>query len=195
MENDGLSNLLRIPLLLKSPGSIVEVLYWIDGIVSNAEEGQNKSLLLSQAYESEELRLPDKLKGLPADENKDIDELSYAYFLGYIYRCECLLHEESSRMVYRAFDEGIMRRVYDAYKISPLSEGDLATCAKDICNDLDRMLIEEIWPAEERKKRIRLEKEMARGGKAGKKTDTGTDGQKTYTVRGRKKTDDNNGGT
>lgn len=195
MENDGLSNLLRIPLLLKSPGSIVEALYWIDGILSDAEEGQNKSLLLSQAYEAEELRLPDKLKGLPANENKDIDELSYAYFLGYIYRCECFLHEESSRMVYGAFNEGIMRRAYDAYKISLLSEGDLAACAIDICSDLDRMLVEEIWPAEKKKKWIRQEKEMARGGKSGKKTDAGTDGQRSNTVLAGKGQINNNGGT
>ena len=37
---------------------------------------------------------------------------SYAYWLGFIYRCECLLHEESSRMVYGAFSERIMRRAY-----------------------------------------------------------------------------------
>lgn len=181
MENDELSNLLRIPLLLKSPDSIVEALYWIDGIVSNADEGQNKSLLLSQAYEAEKLKLPDKLKGLPGKENKNIDDLSYAYFLGYIYRYECLLHEESSRMVYGAFDEGVMRKAYDKYISSPLSEGDLAACAIDICRDLDRMLVEEIWPAEEEKKRVRQAKEMSRGkrtngeGKITKRTKFGSD--------------------
>ena len=48
MENDELSNLLRIPLLLKSPEAIVEALYWIDDIISRAGDGQNKSLLLSR---------------------------------------------------------------------------------------------------------------------------------------------------
>ena len=58
MENDELSNLLRVPMLLKSPETIVEALYWIDDIISHAEIGQNKSLLLSQAYDEEKLRLP-----------------------------------------------------------------------------------------------------------------------------------------
>ena len=49
MENDELSNLLRVPMLLKSPEAIVEALYWIDDIISKAEDDQNKSLLISQA--------------------------------------------------------------------------------------------------------------------------------------------------
>ena len=103
MENDALSNLLRIPMRLKSPGAIVEALYWIDDIISKADDGDNKSLLLSQAYEADQLRLPAALQDLPGEPNRNIDELSYAYWLGYIYRCECLMHEESSRMVYGAF--------------------------------------------------------------------------------------------
>ena len=49
MENDELANLLRVPLLLKSPETIVEALYWIDDIIAGADDGQNKSLLISQA--------------------------------------------------------------------------------------------------------------------------------------------------
>lgn len=112
IENDNLSNILRIPMLLKSPGAIVEALYWIDDIIARAEEGQNKSLLLSEAYGAEKLRLPPALAELPEEPNRDVDELSYAYWLGYVYRCECLLHEESSRMVYGAFDEALMRDAY-----------------------------------------------------------------------------------
>ena len=53
-------------------------------------------------------------------------------------------------MVYGAFGEGIMRRAYDAYKISPLSEGDLAACAieKDVgqcpCPEKGRDLRQEL---------------------------------------------------
>ena len=94
MENDELSNLLRIPMLLKKPATIVEALYWIDDIISKAEDGENKSLLLSQAYEEERLMLPPALAELPEEPNRNVDELAYAYWLGYIYRCECLLHEE-----------------------------------------------------------------------------------------------------
>ena len=42
MEHDELSNLLRIPMLLKSPEAIVEAMYWIDDIISKAEDGENK---------------------------------------------------------------------------------------------------------------------------------------------------------
>ena len=147
MENDELSNLLRIPLLLKSPEVIVEALYWIDDIISRADDGQNKSLLLSQAYEAERLRLPPALAELPDEPNRNVDELSYAYWLGFIYRCECLLHEESSRMVYGAFDEGIMRRAYSDLLDSPLGQCDLIDGASEICAQLDRMLVQEIWPA------------------------------------------------
>lgn len=144
MENDDLSNLLRIPILLKSPEVIVEALYWIDDIVSRAEDGDNKSLLISQAYEAEKLRLPPALAELPEEPNRNIDELSYAYWLGYIYRCECLLHEESSRMVYGAFNESIMRKAYEELLKSPMGENDLVDGALEICAELDRLLIEKI---------------------------------------------------
>ena len=153
MENDELSNLLRIPMLLKSPEAIVESLYWIDDIVSNAEDGQNKSLLLSQAYESEQLRLPAALAELPEEPNRNVDELAYAYWLGYIYRCECLLHEESSRMVYGAFEEPLMRRAYLELLRSPMGKLDLMDSALSICAELDRLLVEKIWPEKSKQHR------------------------------------------
>ena len=152
MENDNLSNLLRIPILLKSPESIVEALYWIEDIVSKAEDGDNKSLLLSQAYEAERLRLPAALADLPEEPNRNIDDLSYAYWLGYIYRCECLLHEESSRMVYGAFNESIMRQAYLEILDSPLGGANLVESALDICAGLDRLLVKKIWPERSRQK-------------------------------------------
>ena len=162
MENDELSNLLRIPMLLKSPETIVEALYWIDDIISNAEVGENKSLLLSQAYEADLLKLPPALADLPAEPNRNVDELSYAYWLGFIYRCECLLHEESSRMVYGAFNEEIMRKAYEALIRSPLGESDLIDSAVEICEELDRLLVEKIWPAKTKRQKLRQEKELAR---------------------------------
>lgn len=147
MENDELSNLLRIPMLLKSPESIVEALYWIDDIISKADDGDNKSLLLSQAYGAELLRLPPALAELPEEPNRNVKELSYAYWLGFIYRCECLLHEESSRMVYGAFSESIMHRAYKAILKGPLGQRDLIDSAVETCMELDRLLVEKIWPA------------------------------------------------
>ena len=122
MDNENLSNLLQIPVLLKSPELIVESLFWIDDIISKAEEGENKSLALTEAYRAEKLKLPQALAELPPEQNRNIDDLAYAYWLGFIYRCECLLHEESSRMVYGAFDEKIMRAAYDRLIRSPLAE-------------------------------------------------------------------------
>lgn len=162
MENDELSNLLRIPILLKSPEVIVEALYWIDDIISRAGEGENKSLLLSQAYEAERLQLPEALEELPTEPNRNIDELAYAYWLGYIYRCECLLHEESSRMVYGAFDESVMRKAYEELVKSPMGQNDLVDCAVDICSELDRLLVEKIWPAQAKHKRRLQDKELER---------------------------------
>ena len=162
MENDELSNLLRIPMLLKKPEAIVEALYWIDDIISRAEDGQNKSLLISQAYEAEQMMLPPVLAALPEAPNRNVDELAYAYWLGFIYRCECLLHEESSRMVYGAFPEMVMRKAYAELLKSPLGKYDLADSAMDICAGLDRLLVEKIWPVKEKRHRQRQEKENLR---------------------------------
>jgi len=162
MENDELSNLLRIPILLKSPEVIVEALYWIDDIVSKAEDGENKCLLISQAYKAEQLRLPPALAELPEEPNRNVDDLAYAYWLGYIYRCECLLHEESSRMVYGAFSESIMRKAYEELLLSPMSDYDLVDSAVDICAELDRLLVEKIWPAKTKQDKRRQEKELER---------------------------------
>lgn len=164
MENDELSNLLRIPMLLKKPATIVEALYWIDGIISKEDDSgyQNKSLLLTKAYEQEKLRLPPALAELPDEPNRNVDDLAYAYWLGYIYRCECLLHEESSRMVYGAFSERIMREAYEELLKSPLAKENLVDSAVQICNELDRLLVEKIWPAKERQHEKRQKKELDR---------------------------------
>ena len=162
MENDELSNLLRIPMLLKNPRAIVEALYWIDDIISKAEDGQNKSLLISRAYEEERLMLPPALAALPEEPNRNVDELAYAYWLGYIYRCECLLHEESSRMVYGAFNERIMRKAYEELLKSPLGQEDLVDSAVQVCSELDRLLVEKIWPAKQKQQEKRQQKELER---------------------------------
>lgn len=162
MENDELSNLLRIPMLLKKPQTIVEALYWIDDIISKAEDGENKSLLLSQAYEEERLMLPPALADLPEEPNRNVDDLAYAYWLGFIYRCECLLHEESSRMVYGAFNERIMRKAYEELLKSPLGQENLVDSAPQVCSELDRLLVEKIWPAKQKQREKRQQRELER---------------------------------
>lgn len=150
----GLCDLLKIPALLQNPRSIIESLYWIEEILEAAEETDNKSLLLAHAYEAEMKHTPKALLELPENENSNIDELSYAYWLGYIYRCECIMHDESSRMVYSAFSEQIMREAYDNVVNSPMNSRNLSDCAKEICADLDKLLVEKIWPENKHRKYI-----------------------------------------
>lgn len=162
VENDDLFSLLRVPMLLKSPAAIVEALYWIDDIIERAEEGENKSLLISKAYDAEKLRLPPALEALPKEPNRNVDDLAYAYWLGYIYRCESLMHEESSRMVYGAFTEEIMRQAYRNLLVKPMGELDLVESAIDICEVLDRFLVEKLWPEKKKEEKKKQEKECER---------------------------------
>lgn len=147
-----LTDLLKIPALLQNPRAIIESLYWIEEIIENSEETGNKSLLLAHAYDAEQKHTPKALLALPETENSSIDDLSYAYWLGYIYRCECILHDESSRMVYSAFPGEIMRGAYHKVVTSPMNQQNLSDCAKDICAELDRLLVEEIWPEQKHRK-------------------------------------------
>jgi hypothetical protein len=147
-----LEDLLQIPALMQNPRSIIESLYWIEEILENADETENKSMLLAHAYEADMKHTPKALLALPETENNNIDELSYAYWLGYIYRCECIMHDESSRMVYSAFTEDIMRKAYTDVVNSPMNDRNLSDCAKDICADLDRLLVEKIWPEKKHRK-------------------------------------------
>lgn len=153
-DESDLSKLLQIPLLMENPRIIIETLYWIDDIVSKTTDTDNKSLVLSKAYEAEIYHTPKALLELSGSEVKDIDDLSYAYWLGYIYRCECILHDESSRMVYGAFEEETMHSAYYRILTSPLNNMNLADCAEEICAELDRLLIEEIWSDKKYKKYI-----------------------------------------
>ena len=162
MENENLANLLQIPVLLKSPQLIVETLYWIDDIISKSGEGENKSLVLTEAYKAEKMKLPQALAELPAEPNRNVDDLAYAYWLGFIYRCECLLHEESSRMVYGAFSEEVMHAAYDQLLKSPMAQENLVDIAEAICANLDKLLIEKIWPAEKKEQRKRQAAELKR---------------------------------
>lgn len=145
MENDELSNLLRIPVLMKNPATIVEILYWIEDIVQRISEDENKSIALARAISSDAPGLPAALAELPEREAPRVADLEYAYWLGYIYRCECLLHEESSRMVCAAFPEKLMRMVYQELMNKELADGALADVAIQICEELDRLLVEKIW--------------------------------------------------
>ena len=174
VDNKDLFGLMHVPMLLKSPEAVVEALYWIDDIIERAEEGENKSLLVSKAFDEEKLRLPPALEALPEEPNRNVDDLAYAYWLGYIYRCECLMHEESSRMVYGAFPEEIMRAAYQKLLGSPMGERDLVDSAADICDELDRFLVEKLWPEKQKLQKEKQEKECSRKKAGAKNEDPGS---------------------
>ena len=195
METDRFANLLKIPLLLKTPEKIVDTLYWVDMVVRDQE---NKAMALYQAMMSlpsgeapdmSSLKLPPAITGaiaaikekapamltdgtsapteqsegqdekrqipppseyhVPQGDPADLSGMEYAYWLGFIYRCESLMHEESSHMVYGAFDEAFMWKYYQQYLARDIAQKDLAETALEICKDIDKILVTQIWMAQE----------------------------------------------
>lgn len=145
---------LKLPLLLKSPELIVDVLLWIEGIVANKDSDETARAALVNALSKD---TPTDAKsdhgGIDADDGRliavddsisdiDLDELTaryeYAYLLGYIYRYESLLHEEASRMVYAVLEEPFMRETFDQMELDDVN---LADCAGEICERLDQLII------------------------------------------------------
>ena len=145
---------LKLPLLLKSPELIVDVLLWIEGIVAKKDKDETARAALVNALSKD---TPTDAKsdhgGIDADDGRliavddsisdiDLDELTaryeYAYLLGYIYRYESLLHEEASRMVYAVLDEPFMRETFDQMDLDDVN---LTDCAGEICERLDQLII------------------------------------------------------
>ena len=145
---------LKLPLLLKSPELIVDVLLWIEGIVAKKDKDETARAALVNALSKD---TPTDAKsdhgGIDTDDGRliavddsisdiDLDELTaryeYAYLLGYIYRYESLLHEEASRMVYAVLDEPFMRETFDQMDLDDVN---LADCAGEICERLDQLII------------------------------------------------------
>ena len=114
------------------------------------------------AHEADMMKLPEALEALPEEPNRNVDELSYAFWLGYMYRYECLMHEESSRMVYGVFTEEIMRGAYRKLLLSPLGNRDLVDSAEEICAELDRLLVDVLWPERMRQLKKLQAKEIER---------------------------------
>ena len=77
----------------------------------------------------------------PEDLSTLVKRYEYAYWLGYIYRYECLLHEEASRMVFSVLDEPLMREMYGHLKLGNIN---LADCAPEICQRLDMMIVNKL---------------------------------------------------
>ena len=156
MEKDDISEFLRIPVLLKSPQLIVDVVMWLDQVVSGIDPGESANMAVVKACLDDEtiqetsqdtIQDSDEESSanfvLPTDEKALADLYEYAYWLGYIYRCECHMHDESSRMVYGAFNEKFMRDFY--HQLSLDNETTLVDCAPEICRRLDVLLVGKLW--------------------------------------------------
>lgn len=156
MEEDDISNYLRMPVLLKSPSVIVDTVMWLNEIVSGVGTGENPNMAIVKALNEEETEESDPqahaspvIMDSETDVKKLADDYEYAYWLGYIYRCECHLHDESSRMVYGAFSEEFMRDFYG--KLSLGQDAVLAECAPEICRRLDALLVGKLWKKKDSK--------------------------------------------
>ena len=105
------------------------------------DPGESMSLAIVKALNNEDVQ-PEVREIGDVGVDELADDYEYAYWLGYIYRCECLLHDESSRMVYGAFSEETMRDFYGRLSLDSVS---LVECAPEICRRLDALLVGNLW--------------------------------------------------
>ena len=153
MEDDDLSSLLQVPMLLKSPDMIVDVVLWLNNIVSQLEKGKSANLAVVEACIQEgaaitpaTIEVEVGAEDIPDNIEMLADAYEYAYWLGFIYRYECLMHDESSRMVYGAFSETFMRETYEQMFTGEAgAEVVLVECAEEICRRLDSLLVGKLW--------------------------------------------------
>ena len=172
MENDRLSAWLQIPLLVKSPEKIAALAMWLDEVSDKITAEGSASASLIQLCEEEAARehSGSAEAEMTADageepsavlENQTLEgltaEYEYAYWLGYIYRCECLLHVESSRMVYGAFPEEFMRETY-SQMMAGTGQYDIEAAAQEICRRLDMLLSGKLWNEEKPTKAAKTDK-------------------------------------
>lgn len=144
MEEDDISNYLRMPVLLKSPSVIVDTVMWLNHIVNDLGPAESANLAVVNALQDDASgRKTQKEEATPKDHEAMIEEYEYAYWLGYIYRCECHMHDESSRMVYGAFSEAFMHDFYG--KLSLGEDASIVECAPEICRRLDALLVGKLW--------------------------------------------------
>lgn len=152
MEEDDISNYLRMPILLKSPTTIVDTVMWLDEIVNKVSPGESLNVAVVNALAKDEPEpaardspgsAGERQRGEMLDVDALVNAYEYAYWLGYIYRCECHMHDESSRMVYGAFSESFMHSFYE--KLTFDDEATLTECAPEICRRLDALLVGKLW--------------------------------------------------
>ena len=128
------------------------MLWFFNRLLRKSKENHQLDALLEEKNEEQNEEQEEKRKipppseyHVPQGEPADLSGMEYAYWLGFIYRCESLMHEESSHMVYGAFDEAFMWKYYQQYLTREIAQKDLAETALTICEDIDHILVTEVW--------------------------------------------------
>jgi len=161
IDSDEISDLIQLPMLLESPELIVSLILWLNDVAEAMDKNDSNSSALLKALSASSPITSTPTPSLPSssspasssahDLSRVLDEAEqkkaekalvkryeYAYWLGYIYRYECLLHEEASRMVFSVLDEPLMRETYDQLDMRNIN---LAECAPEICQRLDLLIV------------------------------------------------------
>ena len=161
IDSDEISDLIQLPMLLESPELIVSLILWLNDVAAAMDENDSSSsaLLKALSASSSTAAVPafttsmsvsqsssptgdPSIALVDAEQEKAVASIvkmyEYAYWLGYIYRYECLLHEEASRMVFSVLDEPLMRETYDQLDMRNIN---LADCAMEICQRLDMLIL------------------------------------------------------
>ena len=124
----GLELTFSSPLSMNSPETIVEMVLRLDRLPER-KAGEKK---LSELMASGELDLTET-----DVERSEMENPDYAYWLGYVYRYEAFLHDESSRNIFERLKESFMREFYD--RISKTGNIQLPEHAAQICQRIDAM--------------------------------------------------------
>ena len=151
MENDHFSKLLNVPILLKSPDTIVSLTMWLNQVAARMTEGESPGMAIVQAYNKEAF-FDTAVDTVDIEAKDTVENLilayEYAYWLGYIYRCECQLHSESSRMVYGVLPEEYMRKIY-GQMMQSAGDYDMDENAPEICKRIDLLLFNKLRSGEQ----------------------------------------------
>ena len=155
IESDEIADLIQLPMLLESPELIVALVIWLNDLVRATEEDNSTAILRALSSPATAPLAPyipssstttlnevqfDDIQP-PEVDQEVVKRYEYAYWLGYIYRYECLLHEEASRMVFSVLDEPLMREMYGHLNLRDIN---LADCAPEICQRLDMMIVNKL---------------------------------------------------
>jgi len=163
-------NLFQIDVVMETPEIIVGLLFWFEDFRKKLIAGdigahillQEAAFMLESSNEnlSKMMKIPSEQEiallgpgktielATPEQQNRHAEYLEYAYWLGYIYRHESIIHEEDSRMVYYVFSEDVMHNWFFSRNEDV---NRLETEAGKTCEMLDKYLVDVLWKDKQRK--------------------------------------------